>query len=521
MIKKLKKHKLLCGIVLLLFLIVLVVAILLITKKNNSNSSTDRRQQSTIRLAKMDLTKSVSATGTIASKKTKTVSANVNGLTVKSVAVSIGDSVTKGDTLATFDKSDLQDTLADAKENLADTQSEVSHSIASAKKQLADAKDTYADSKSEAAKKVTEAKQDWQAAKKTVSQLKKQIAKAGNANQKKQLQENLTAAQEKLQQAKASYETAVSNRDSTNKQNKSSVSNAEESVYNAESSGKKSIKEAQKQVTEARSTLEKCAVTAPISGVITAVNVEAGDVYSSGTMFQIDDTSAFTVTTTVDEYDISNVSVGQRVVILTEATDSDELEGKITFVAPSTSSTSSQSADNAAGGSGVSASSSGDGYEVTIALTSDDDRLKMGLTAKCSIILEEADDVFAVPYDAIHKNSSGEDVIYVTQSNSGTQTDASDRQADTSADYQEIPVTKGMESDYYVEITGDSLSEGMSVIIPTDETSSSSDSEEKTNSFLPGSEGKMNKNGGMPAGGGMPNGNGGGNRPSGNGAAGR
>ena len=60
-------------------------------------------------------------------------------------------------------------------------------------------------------------------------------------------------------------------------------------------------------------------------------------------------------------------------------------------------------------------SSGSEGYEVDIKLKSADDRLKLGLTARCSIIEEEASNVFAVPYDAISQNTSGESVINISE----------------------------------------------------------------------------------------------------------
>lgn len=110
----------------------------------------------------------------------------------------------------------------------------------------------------------------------------------------------------------------------------------------AKSSAKKSIKEAKKQVTQAQESLDKCAVTAPMDGIVTSISVQEGDTYSGGTILQIEDVSGYTISTSVDEYDISNVKVGQKVIVLTEATDEDELEGEVTFVAPSTESSSGQ-----------------------------------------------------------------------------------------------------------------------------------------------------------------------------------
>lgn len=487
-IGKIKQHKVLIFIVLLIIIAIAATIIVINIKKSSTPSDAKQQKQSTITLEKKNLTKSISATGTIESKSSKTVSASVNDISIEKVNVSVGDSVKKGDTLVTFDKSDLQDTLEDARETLSDAQTESSQSISSARKQLSDARAAYSADKAKANTQVSDAKKERKQAKQAVSKLKKQISSTKNAEKKKNLQEQLTKAQETLKQAESGYETAVSNRDNTNRQNESSITNAENSVTNAESSGKKSIKEAQKQVDEAQKNLDKCTVTAPISGVITAVNIEENDIYNGGDMFQIDDTSSFIVSTTVDEYDISDISVGQRVVILTETTDEDELEGKITFVSPSTSTSSGSSQTGE--GTSMSSTSTTDGYEVKIAVTSTDERLKMGLTAKCSIILEEANDVFAVPYDAIQKNSNKEDVIQIST------------QDGTSTDYQEIVVTKGMESDYYVEISGDELSEGMQVVIPTDEISTD-DNEDNSENQIPG----------FGNGGGKDMSNGGGNRP--------
>ena len=201
--------------------------------------------------------------------------------------------------------------------------------------------------------------------------------------------------------------------------------------------------------------------------------------------------------TSVDEYDISSISKGQRVVILTAATDEEELEGKITFIAPSAGNT------GTSGTNGLDNSSSS-GYEVEISINTKDERLRMGMTARCSIILEEAKDVFAVPYDAIHESQDGTNVIYVEEmpDHDVQEREITEESGNTqdSNNYREIEVTKGMESDYYVEISGDGLSEGLRVIIPTD--SDISDGNEDTNQDADGIE--LPGMGGMP--GGMPEG---------------
>ena len=476
--QKLKKHR--KKIVVIVILLVIVIAAVVIIGKVKSGQTKkgkqEAQQENTVSLQKMDLTKSISATGTIESKESREVSANVNGVTIKKVNVSVGDEVKKGKSLITFDETDLQESLSEAKDSLSDAQSEGSSSIEKAQKQVSDAKSEYADVKSEENSKVAKAKKAYEEAKE--SKQKEQIS-----------------------QAKTEYENAVSTRKSTLKQSKSSIEQAQEALETAKSSAKKSIKEAKKQVTQAQESLDKCAVTAPMDGIVTSISVQEGDTYSGGSILQIEDVSGYTISTSVDEYDISNVKVGQKVIVLTEATDEDELEGEVTFVAPSTESSSgSSSSQSGESGGMTSTSSSSDGYEVQIALKTADDRLKLGLTARCSIVEEEAADVFAVPYDAVSQNTSGESVINVSEGENG------------SVSKKQIVVTKGMESDYYVEVQSDELTEGMKVIIPTDSTSDSTSEESGNDSLsglLGGGGGMQGGSGGGP-GGGAP---GGGGRP--------
>lgn len=87
-------------------------------------------------------------------------------------------------------------------------------------------------------------------------------------------------------------------------------------------------------------------------------------------------------------------------------------------------------------------------------------------TAKCSIVKKEASDVYAVPYDAVHKEN-GESYILIKDGDSTSK----------------VTVTTGMETDYYIEVQGDDLQEGLQVVIPTDKTDSSSDSNKQNSTF--------------------------------------
>ena len=51
-------------------------------------------------------------------------------------------------------------------------------------------------------------------------------------------------------------------------------------------------------------------------------------------------------------------------------------------------------------------------YKVKVKVLTKDDRLKIGMTAKLSIIVKEVDNVMTVPYDAVVDKGDGEYVVY-------------------------------------------------------------------------------------------------------------
>lgn len=449
-----KKRWVISVAVLILAAAAIMTGIQFHKKKNNVEASTQKT--TTVPLQKMNLTESISATGTLESASSATVTAGLNDIQVQKVLVSVGDTVKKGDSLVSFDQSDLKAALQDAQDNLSDTKASADREVSNASSQVTNAQETYQADQQKLASEVSSAKAELTAAKKTVNQLEKQLKKAQD-EQKSALEQQLAEAQEKKKQAENAYNTAVSNQSSSNRQNKSSIDNAKASLETAESNRTKNVREAQKQVDEAQDNLNACAITAPIDGMITSLGVSQGDTYNGGTIAVIEDTSSFMVTTSVDEYDISSVQTGQKVIIMTEATEQEEFEGQITFVAPSTSS--SSSAGSSSGETPSTADSSSDGYEVQISLNpTEEERLKLGMTAKCSIILEEADDVLAVPYDAV-KGRGDQKYISVLEDENGEE--------------KQISVTTGMETDYYIEVQSDELEEGMKVVIPSDETNAS------------------------------------------------
>ena len=396
--------------------------------------------QTKMTLTKRDIADSVSVTGVLESVSTRKVSANVSNVVVKKVNVREGDIVKKGQKLMSFEETDLRMALFDRKESLAAAKVQAEVQLAAASRKLAEAKENYAIKRKSYAVAERVAKADYQAAKEA-------FQSAGDSGERRR-------AGQTLEQAKRAYEQAQLEREAGNRQNRSNLQSAKEHVIVTKNDNKSLMREAEQKVREARKALKNCSVTAPISGTVVMAGVEEGDQYQGGDLFEISDCDNLQVYATADEYAVPRIGKGQKVRVFINAAGEDEREGEISYVAktkgvPRTGTSAANG--GTAGGNGYSATASG--YVIRIQLKENSENLRIGMTARCSIIIEEAADVFAVPYASVYKNKNGDTVLYVEDGNGAC---------------REITVSKGMESDYYVEVMGEELREGLQVMIPAD-----------------------------------------------------
>lgn len=497
----LKRHKIL-SVSAVLIIVFLIFGIPVYKRMTALKNVPVNNEPVTSSLTRMDLTSSISLTGSIASGDARSVAASLTGTEIKEVNVSVGDYVEEGDVIITFDSSDLEKELETAKDNAALDDLKSQKTLEDAAEAVTDAKENYA---SEAAGLQTDvnialsdynqlvsrrdgALTDYQNAQAAVAMAQEQY---DNLQNTKTVSENtvaqyetplshaeneLAAAKQAESQALAAYEEYRSQADAAygayygklNTQTSSNEKNAdriEDSQYNyqitalEQSNNKKTQAD---QLQEAEERLGKTVITSPISGVITAVNVEEGDVYNGETLFVVQDMSHFVVEATVDEYDISKISKNLKAVIKTDATGDEELEGIVSFVAPTPNST-------AASGGNTGTTNTSPVYTVRIDLKDYDERLRVGMTAKTSIVLDFRENVFAVAYDCVQTDKEGNDYIEVLDILSDNPQDRdhfmdTDNTGGMAWSTKKIFVESGMESDYYVEIISDELTEGMQVI---------------------------------------------------------
>ena len=240
--------------------------------------------------------------------------------------------------------------------------------------------------------------------------------------------------------------------------------------------------ENEKQMAEYNKELSNSVVTAPISGLITSMSVHPGDEFAEKTKSEvcvIQDDTGYIVKGNVNQYDISNVKNGMKALIKTEATGSEQLEGTLTFVSPVPASGTSGSS----GSSGSNSTAASDSnktkvqYPVEVKLNIRDSRLRLGMTAETSLVVDEKEDALCIPYDCIEEDENGNKYVNLVLKEDKDKKDEKKGLFDSILEYfsgempepvrtEKIKVYTGIETNYYVEIVSSEIKEGDRIVVP-------------------------------------------------------
>lgn len=240
----------------------------------------------------------------------------------------------------------------------------------------------------------------------------------------------LKSAEEAVNTAKSSYSDAET---STNR----SVSTAQNTVdmQKYQTSTTRDLKD---QLEQLQKQLADCTLSAPIGGVVTAVNVSVGDKNTAGTtMITIEDTSSLKVIVNVEEADILKIQEGMPATVSTDATGDEEIKGTVTRVVRVKNQSTNTNGTDTNTSSGYSA-------EITI----DNTELLVGMSAKAKIVIKDRGTQLAVPYDLIRQDDNGDSYVLVAEANE-----------DGTATAVRKNIKVGEEVDYYTEVTGGDLKE--------------------------------------------------------------
>lgn len=171
-------------------------------------------------------------------------------------------------------------------------------------------------------------------------------------------------------------------------------------------------------------TLDDYNIKSPIEGTVIEKKVKAGDTIDSGAQLcTIYDLSYLKITMNVDELDISKVSVGQHVTVTADAVQGKNFEGKVTKI---------NMAGNTTNGVTI--------YPVEVQID-DIDGLLPGMNVSTEIVVNNAEDVIAIPVGAVVRG----DLVLVKTGNKSDDPDVPEG-------YEYVQVETGISDGNYVEI---------------------------------------------------------------------
>ena len=364
---------------------------------------------------------------------------------VQAVNVTAGQPVKAGDVLATLDPSTLQAALLQAQANLVSAQAKLAQdrgvtpqSLASAQAQVSSAgigvqnaqvslTDTQAanqQSVNQAFDALTNAQNKLQ---RDSSQRDTDCSSTATAQQASQCQldqNTVSADNDSVRSANDSYNGATLKAQQGNNQAAGQLNTARVQLRNAQAAlaaltagatpqqvqiDQSQIQGDQVSVDTAQRNINQATLTAPVDGVIGAVNVTVGQSVSGGTSsssgsaaaatststthaITIDSPGAFAVTGSVGDAQVGQLVVGQ-VARVTPAGATQALNGKVSQVASAATVT-----------SGVAT------FAVTVTLTDLNNALHAGTSAAVSIIVNQVSQVLTIPPSAVRTSGVGSTV---------------------------------------------------------------------------------------------------------------
>lgn len=475
-----KRHKKL-TIFLVIVLLIIAFVVNVLGRTAAASAALTYQFVRTTTLQKTSLTDSVSVTGTIASGSTASVTASdsVKTYKVTSVNVAVGDTVKKGDVIATLDTTDVEKQIENAQESYND-------SLESAQTSYDQSVEDQATNLAQLQEKLAKAQQDYDTLgleryssmqdasmadktnreiveyyyglfaekiaglENTVANLQIQLTNAqrdGNADQQQSIQGQLTDYQSQLSVAKGQCNIAeldlhgfdtISQYYSQIEQYREALDQAQQAYDDAVTSTSRQVDSAETKLEQAsrtsdtlsdlQSTLNDCTLTATMDGTITELNATVGSV-CSGTVATIQDVNDLTVEVTIPASSVGKLSTGMQCNITSDATGDTVVTGTLTRIDPV-------------------ANSEGT-FGATVTVNGADSGLLIGISAQVEIIINQKSDVFTVPRDAVGTYEDG--TTYVLRKTGGEGVDMT---------FEEVTVTTGDSNDYYIEISGDDLNEG-------------------------------------------------------------
>ena len=452
--------------------VVLVVALIAGLAISAAGKKQNQKAGGSVELVtKRTIANSITANGVIGAANTENVTGGSYGMKVESVEVETGDIVAVGDIICVFNTEDLDEQIKSMQETISEAKTDKQERLDEYDEQIEEQKESNAEDLAEAKENLANAEKKLAEEKEELAKWEKKYADGLAANslsisQELELVSTINSQKTTVDNAQTrvdNYKTRVENLEDAD------TSNLEEAKESYADQMDSTIEGYEDRLEAMQEQKEDATIRAGIAGVVTAVNVSEGSNFNGGTIASIEGVDRFIVEAQVEEYDVADVAVGMKVLVKTDSTRDLEMEGVITYIAPratNSGNTSMNDFSSLLGGMDTSSFTSNSGsatYLVKIELKEQNDRLRLGMNAKTSIITEESTDVWSVPYDAVFTREDGS--TYLQQ--------VTGKDEDGNYVTKELDVKVGLQGTYYVEIISDEVSEKTEILVPDAQGNSS------------------------------------------------
>ena len=431
-----KKKKIIAGTILVLVVVGIVSSVAFGLKGKKSAMPVQFSE-----LKKMDLINSINISGTVKSAESENVYTSLN-YQIKKVNVEVGDVVQAGDVLAILNTDSLAKDINAAEESNKISKLTTQLDLANKKRSYENTRSQVANGTSNELIAVTnaleQAKMDL-SNKQDLVDTNQQLFDDGKISAKE-----LKTATDSLKLAKSSLKKAQASYTNTKKQIVLDLRRSQNDILIATANSNNKSQEI--TLGKQKSMLKDGKLVAPISGTVTMVNAIVGNV-GGGVLFVVEKTEDLQITSAIKEVDVAKVVPNQSVSIKSDSTGDKVINGVVLSIAPA-----------AKKGPNGEVLTSGDAtFETKVKVLDQNSGLRIGVSSRLSVVLEEKKNIYAVPYEAVMENSAGGKTIFIIEKNGNSNI------------VKMISVTTAMETDFYIEIAGTDLKDGMKVITnPTD-----------------------------------------------------
>jgi HlyD family secretion protein len=183
---------------------------------------------------------------------------------------------------------------------------------------------------------------------------------------------------------------------------KSQYDQAMSAVQRAE----RQVEQARADVASSQDALDKTEIRAPMDGIVTARNIEQGEVVVTGTMnnpgtvlMTISDMSTVDAVLEVDQTDVPQLHIGQKATVRIDAFPDQTFPGEVSEIGSSP----------IRGTSALGGAATGTDYEVKVTLLSHPEGIRPGLTVTADVTTATRDNVLTVPIGALVLRDAGAD----------------------------------------------------------------------------------------------------------------